>query len=321
MMKRMKALQWNGFDLRLADVPRPRRQENECLLKVVQTGVCNTDLEILRGYHQFHGTLGHEFIALVEESDDESLIGQAVVCDINCACGACPTCRSGHPHHCPQRVTIGINGKDGAFAEFISVPRRNLVPLPATLSHDRAVFAEPVAAALEILEQVTCTQGGEAAVVGDGKLGLLITMCLAINGMDVTLIGHHPEKLFLLDGFPVRFFDTAPGKLYPLVVEASGNHGGFDTALSLTAPRGTLVLKSTYADGFFFNPAAVIVNEITLLGSRCGPMQKAVALLDSGKIKPERLIEKRYPLADSAAAVEHAKQKGVLKVIIDMATE
>lgn len=314
----MKALQWNGTELQLNDVPLPRREEDECLLKVVCAGVCNTDLEILRGYHQFHGTLGHEFIALVEESDDESLRGRLVVCDINCACNICPICRSGVPHHCPHRVTIGINGKDGAFAEFINVPRRNLVPLPAMLSHDRAVFAEPVAAALEILEQVTCSPGEEVAVVGDGKLGLLITMCLAVNGLSVTLIGHHPEKISLLDGFPVSFCETPPADKYSLVVEASGNSSGFHTALSLTAPRGTLVLKSTYTDGFEFNPAAVIVDEISLVGSRCGPMHKAVALLDSGNITPERLIEKRYPLADSVAAIKHAQQKGVLKVLIDM---
>ena len=317
-MSMMKALQWDGEDLRLEDVPLPVRQKDECLLKVLKAGVCNTDLEILRGYHQFHGTLGHEFIALVEESEDDLLIGRAVVCDINCACNVCATCRSGVPHHCPNRVTIGINGKDGAFAEYINVPRSNLVPLPDTLSYDRAVFAEPVAAALEILEQVTCNPGEEVAVVGDGKLGLLITMCLAVNGLDVTLIGHHPEKLSLLDGFPVRFYKTPPDRKYPMVVEASGNSSGFGTALSLTVPRGTLVLKSTYAHGFEFNPALVIVDEITLVGSRCGPMHKAVALLDSGKIVPERLIEKRYPLVDAVAAIEHAQQKGVLKVVIDM---
>ena len=316
-MTMMKALQWNGAELRLNHVPLPRRQKNECLLKILCAGVCNTDLEILRGYHQFHGTLGHEFIGLVEESDDESLVGRTVVCDINCACNICEICRSGQPHHCPNRVTIGINGKDGAFAEFINVPRHNLVPLPATLAHDRAVFAEPVAAALEILEQVSCSAGEQVAVIGDGKLGLLITMCLVINGQDVTLIGHHPEKFSLLEGFPVRFYQTPPAGKYSLVVEASGNSSGFETAISLTAARGTLVLKSTYAHGFEFNPAPIIVNEITLVGSRCGPMSKAVALLDSGKIKPERLIEKRYPLSDSVAAINYAKRKGVLKVLIE----
>ena len=259
----MKALQWNGVELCLNEVPPPVREPGECLVKVLSAGVCNTDLEILRGYHQFYGTLGHEFVGLVETADDETLTGRAVVCDINCACNKCATCRSGHPHHCPNRVTLGINGKDGACAEFITVPHTNLVPLPETLSHDRAVFAEPVAAALEILEQVAYRPGDEVAVIGDGKLGLLITMCLAIHGLDVTLVGHHPEKLSLLEGYPVHFYETAPETSYPFVVEASGNSSGFDTALSLTAPLGTLVLKSTYAHGFEFNPAPIVVNEIT----------------------------------------------------------
>lgn len=316
-MNTMKALQWDGVDLRLNEVPLPPREAGECLLKILSAGICNTDLEILQGYHQFHGTLGHEFVAMVEASDDEVLTGETVVCDINCACYECPTCSSGRPHHCPNRVTLGINGKDGAFAEFINVPRRNLVPLPESLSHDSAVFAEPVAAALEILEQVTYAPGDEVAVIGDGKLGLLITMCLVVNGLDVTLIGRHPEKLSLLEGFPVRFYETAPAGKYPLVIEASGNSSGFDTAISLTAAQGTLVLKSTYANGFEFNPAPVVVNEITVIGSRCGPMDKAVALLASGQIKPERLIEKRYPLSESVAAINYAKRKGVLKVLLE----
>lgn len=316
-MNTMKALQWDGVDLRLNEIPLPRREPDECLLKVLSAGICNTDLEILHGYHEFHGTLGHEFVALVEDTDDEALNGRTVVCDINCACNECPTCSSGRPHHCPVRVTLGINGKDGAFAEYINVPHRNLVPLPESVPHDRAVFAEPVAAALEILEQVSFGPGDEVAVIGDGKLGLLITMCLVINEMDVTLIGRHPEKLSLLEGFPVRFYQEAPGRTYPFVVEASGNSSGFNTAVSLTAPQGSLVLKSTYANSFEFNPAPVVVNEITMIGSRCGPMDKAVALLASGRIKPERLIEKRYPLADAVAAVDYAKRKGVLKVLIE----
>ena len=317
-MKTMQALQWDGSELRLNQVQLPQRQVDECLLKVVSAGICNTDLEILQGYHRFHGTLGHEFVAVVEDSDDRNLIGQAVVCDINCACNDCPACSSGKPHHCPHRVTLGINGKDGAFAEYINVPRRNLLLLPASLSLERAVFAEPVAAALEILEQVSCGPGDEVAVIGDGKLGILITMCLTINGLDVTLIGHHPEKLSILEGFPVHFYEVPPGKKFPLVIEASGNSNGFETAVSMTTPQGSLVLKSTYANGFEFNPAPIVVNEITLIGSRCGPMTKAVELLGSGRIKPERLIEKRYPLNQGVAAINDAKRKGVLKVLLEI---
>jgi len=315
----MKALQWNGAVLQVNDVAVPERNRQEALLRIIRAGICNTDLEILRGYHQFHGTLGHEFVGIVEDSEDRANIGQRVVCDINCACHACPTCASGNPHHCPNRVTLGINGKDGAFAEFLTVPVRNLVSLPESLPLDVAVFAEPVAAALEILEQVPCQSGDAVAVVGDGKLGLLIAMCLAHNGLDVHLIGHHPERLAVLESYPARFYSSPPYRKFALVVEATGHDSGFCTALALTAPRGTLVLKSTYAHGFIFNPAPLVVNEITLLGSRCGPMDKAVALLESGKIRSEKLIAKSFPLGDAAAAIDYAKRKGVLKVLIDFA--
>ena len=313
----MKALQWNGAVLQVNEIAVPERNRSEVLLRVIRAGICNTDLEILRGYHAFHGTLGHEFVGIIEDSEDRSTIGQRVVCDINCACHACLTCTSGHPHHCPNRVTIGINGKDGAFAEFLTAPVRNLVPLPASLPLDVAVFAEPVAAALEILEQVPCQKGDAVAIIGDGKLGLLITMCLANYGLDVHLIGHHPERLAVLDGYPVRFYSSLPDRKFALVVEATGHDSGFSTAMAVIAPRGTLVLKSTYAHDFIFNPAPLVVNEITLLGSRCGPLDKAVALLESKKIKPVRLIAKSFPLADAVAAIDHAKQKGELKVLID----
>ena len=314
----MQALQWNGSSLAINEVGVPARSPQEALLRVIRAGICNTDLEILRGYHNFRGTLGHEFVGIIEDCDDRSSIGRRVVCDINCACHDCDICASGHPHHCPHRVTLGINGKDGAFAEYINVPTINLVPLPEPLPTDIAVFAEPVAAALEILEQIHWQAGEAASVVGDGKLGLLITMCLAVNGLAVTLIGHHPERLSLLEGFPVQYLASPPERKFALVIEATGHPSGFASALAMTAPRGTLVLKSTCAHGFDFNPAPLVVNEITLLGSRCGPMAKAVNLLASGRIKPERLIEKTFPLADGIATIEYAKRKGALKVLIEV---
>jgi len=314
----MQALQWHGGSPAVNEVAVPARGRQEALLRVIRAGICNTDLEILRGYHNFRGTLGHEFIGIIEDSDDRSSIGRRVVCDINSACQACNTCLSGQPHHCPNRVTLGINGKDGAFAEYINVPAINLVPLPESLPTDIAVFAEPVAAALEILEQVSCSAGDEVAIVGDGKLGMLITMCLVVNGLAVTLIGHHPQRLALLDGFPVQYPAAPPQRKFKLVIEATGHPSGFAAALALTAPRGTLVLKSTHAQGFNFNPAPLVVDEITLLGSRCGPMIKAVTTLASGKIKPERLIEKTFPLENGVAAIEYAKRKGALKVLIEI---
>ena len=313
----MKALQWDGAVLQVNEIKAPERSREEALLRVIRAGICNTDLEILRGYHNFHGTPGHEFVGIIEDSEDRSTIGRRVVCDINCACHICPICVSGTPHHCPNRVTIGINGKDGAFAEYLTAPVRNLVPLPESLPLDIAVFAEPVAAALEILEQVTCQPCDAVAIIGDGKLGLLIAMCLVINGLDVHPIGHHAERLTVLEGYPVRFYAAPPDRKFRLVVEATGHDSGFSTAMTMIAPRGTLVLKSTCAHGFNFNPAPLVVNEITLLGSRCGPMDKAVALLASGKIHPERLVARSFPLADAVKAIDHARRKGVLKVLID----
>lgn len=313
----MKALRWDGESLGLREVPHPRREPEQAMVQVNRAGICNTDLEILRGYHGFTGTLGHEFVGTVAAADDPLLVGRRVVCDINCACGRCATCRDGNPHHCPHRSVIGIKNKDGAFAEYLTCPQSNLVLLPDNLEDDRAVFAEPVAAALEILEQVDCTGLQEAAVVGDGKLGLLIAMCLAHAGLHVSLIGHHEENHELVRDLNIAFFAQPPEKRFPLVVEATGNPSGFIDALERVAPRGTLVLKSTYAGKLEFNAAPVVVNEITVLGSRCGPMEKAVALLARGGISPERLIQARYPLKDGVRAIKKAAEKGTLKILLE----
>ena len=312
----MKALQWDGRNLSLREIPRPQRAPREALVKVLRAGVCNTDLEILRGYHGFSGTLGHEFVGMVEEAENESLRGKRVVADINFACGDCGMCRRGMAHHCQRRGTLGISGRDGAFAEYLCCPQDNLVVLPDTLTEERAVFAEPVAAALEILEQVDCSTLEEAAVVGDGKLGLLIAMALAGAGLRVSLLGRHPQKGALVEEYGVRIYSAPPARRFALVVEASGNPGGFHDALALTEPRGTLVLKSTYAGGFDFNPAPLVVNEITLLGSRCGPMSRAVELLAAGAIRPERLVQAEYALEEGPRAVEHAGRKGALKILL-----
>ena len=317
-MSTMQALQWDGKDLAVRQIDIPDRKQGEARIKVLRAGICNTDLEILRGYHAFQGTLGHEFVGIVEACDNLGLVGCKVVSDINCACHACNICTSGNPHHCQNRVTVGIRGKDGVFAEYINLPERNLVPIRNDLPLELAVFAEPVAAALEILEQVDCRNAGECAVVGDGKLGLLVCMCLADAGVEVSLIGHHPERHALLDEFRVSFHSMPPVKLFPVVVEASGHKSGFTTALQLTRPQGTLVLKSTIADDVNFDTTPIVVNELTLVGSRCGPMDKAVRLLESGRIAPQRLVDRITGLPDAVDAVRHAGTKGVLKVILQM---
>lgn len=315
-MATMQALQWDGKSLQVKQLERPLINANEVLIKVDRAGICNTDLEIIRGYYPFQGTLGHEFIGTVVRADDMTLVKQRVVCDINLACGQCDLCQKGHPHHCLQRKTLGINTKDGAFAEYVSAPLSNLVFVPDSISDKQAVFAEPLAAALEIFEQVDFTGIEEVAVIGDGKLGLLITMCLSSRGLKVSLIGHHQKRHELLQDPLVEFFTSAPNKKFPVVVEATGNPLGFKDALKLTMAKGSLILKSTYAESLTFNPATLVVNEITLLGSRCGPMEKAIELLSKGIISPQRLIEYSFSLEQGIEAIEKARQKGVLKVLI-----
>lgn len=315
-MATMRALQWDGNSLQIKQIERPTSNADEVLIKVERAGVCNTDLEITRGYYPFKGTLGHEFIGTIVRADDNTLIDQRVVCDINFSCGQCSFCHIGHPHHCLNRETLGINARDGAFAEFLSAPTSNLVFVPDSLSDKQAVFAEPLAAALEILEQVDFSGIDEVAVLGDGKLGLLIVMALSSAGLKVSLIGHHRKRYELLEDPQVEFFSSLPDKKFPVVVEATGNPQGFNDALNLTMARGKLVLKSTYAESLTFNPATLVVNEITLLGSRCGPMDKAIELLSKGLISPQRLVEYSYSLEQGIEAIEKANEKGVLKVLI-----
>ncbi|MDT8397601.1 MAG: alcohol dehydrogenase catalytic domain-containing protein [Pseudomonadales bacterium] len=326
-MNDMQALVWNGSTVELSTLPIPLRQAGEALIRVRKAGICNTDLEIIRGYHDFRGVLGHEFVGEVVAADDSQWLGKRIVSDINLACMSCQACLAGHPHHCHRRHTLGIHDKNGAFAQFLTVPQRNLVNVPETIDDDCAVFAEPLAAALEILDQLETLHGPQltaglsanrdALVIGDGKLGLLISMGLAAHGLPVSLLGHHPEHAALLTGLDVRFLTQAPARKFPLVVEATGNPGGFASALQLTEARGTLVLKSTYAGGFEFNPAPLVINEITLLGSRCGPMAKAMSLMQSGRIFPQRLISARFAIREGLAAIARAGTKGVLKVLLE----
>jgi threonine dehydrogenase-like Zn-dependent dehydrogenase len=318
IMKMMQALQWDGKELQLNTVPVPAPDSGEVLVRLTKAGICNTDLEILRGYYPFQGTLGHEFVGVVEQAEDDTLVGKRIVSDINSSCHQCAMCDAGNPHHCLNRTALGIKGRDGAFAEFLTTPATNLVMVPDNVSDDMAVFAEPLAAALEIQEQVNFSAGDEAAVIGDGKLGLLITLSLIQAGLDVTLVGHHPERAEQLGMANFRFCSTVPDRKFPVVIEATGNPSGFADAINITAPLGTLVLKSTYEAPLNFNPAPLVVNEITLVGSRCGPMDKAVASMASGAIDPTGLIEAAYPLEKSLSAVKQANAKGTLKILVTM---
>jgi threonine dehydrogenase-like Zn-dependent dehydrogenase len=306
--------------------PTPAPPKGEALVRVLQAGVCNTDLELLKGYHSFTGVPGHEFVGVVEQAvEREDLIGQRVAGVISAACGVCETCRANRPTHCPQRTTLGINRRDGAFADYLALPFENLHPVPAAVSDDQAVFIEPLAAACEILEQVTIRPTDRAAVIGDGKLGLLCAQVVALTGCHLIAVGRHAEKLRILQrrGIAATTDLTAiePASL-DIVVEATGTPGGFEAARQMVRPRGTIVLKSTYqGEALPVNLTMVVVDEITLIGSRCGPFEPAIRLLANKWIEVESLIQARFSLNEGVAAFERAAQKGTLKVVVEMNNE
>lgn len=317
----MRALVYDGQLKLVRDYLQPEPPPGEALVRVRLAGICNTDLEIVRGYMGFRGVLGHEFVGVVEECADESLIGQRVVGEINCYCGECPTCRAGAPTHCPNRTTLGIWGRDGAFADYLSLPVANLHTVPEALSDATAVFVEPLAAALEILEQVHVKPTDRVVVLGDGKLGLLVAQVLALTGCRLVVGGHHEEKLDILRqrGMKARLVSELPKEKADVVVDCTGHPDGFAAARELVKPRGTLVLKSTFHGDVQVNLSALVVDEITLVGSRCGPFAPALHLLERDLVDVESLISATYPLDEGLAAFERAQQKGVLKVLLDMA--
>jgi threonine dehydrogenase-like Zn-dependent dehydrogenase len=304
--------------LRERAVPEPRA--GEVLIRVRMAGVCNTDLEIVRGYMGFSGVLGHEFVGDVVAGDDASWLGARVNGEINLACGACRFCREGLSRHCPTRSVLGILGKDGTFAEYLTLPVANLSRVPEGLSDELAVLTEPLAAAFEILEQVHVKPGQRTLVLGDGKLGLLCALVLASAGADVSLVGKHEAKLAIVRARGVRTHlpDDAPRDWYDLVVEATGSPQGLAFAIERTRPRGTLVLKSTFHGETALQMAPLVIHELTLVGSRCGPFAPAQHALASQRIDPSPLIHGRYGLRDGLAALEHAARPGVLKVLLDM---
>mgnify|MGYP001022094529 CR=1 FL=1 len=316
----MKALRFNDQQVQLTDVPLPRI-EGEAFVRVTTAGICNTDLEIVRGYANFNGTLGHEFVGVVEESPDASQIGCRVVGEINAGCGRCDLCRTGDARHCAQRTVLGIVGRDGAFAEFLSLPTVNLLKVPDSVSDRQAVFTEPLAAACEILDQVAITPQHRVAVIGDGKLGQLIARVLVTTGCNLLLIGKHAEKLNLAAAAGIATVErnqVEGARSFDFVVEASGAATGLELALQLVKPRGTIILKSTFHGAVTLDTSRIVVDEISIIGSRCGRFDKALALLAANQIQVEPLIAAVYPLAESLSAVHHAKQAGMLKVLLDV---
>ncbi|HEY0101463.1 MAG TPA: alcohol dehydrogenase catalytic domain-containing protein [Pyrinomonadaceae bacterium] len=321
----MKALRFENGRLGLAEVGTPRGEAGEALVRVTLAGVCNTDLEIVRGYAGFAGTLGHEFVGVVESAPGApQLEGQRVVGEINAGCGLCELCVGGDARHCPRRTVLGIKERDGAFAEFLRLPPVNLLPVPDEIEDARAVFAEPLAAACGITERVEITEGMRVAVVGDGKLGLLCAQAIKAQcaGASVTLLGRHEKKLDIARARGVETAlveasgDDLTAQAFDVVVEASGAASGFALALRLTRPRGALVLKSTFHGATEIDAARIVVEEISIVGSRCGRFAPALELLRRDAVDVASLITEEFALADGLRAMQRATENGVLKVLL-----
>lgn len=294
------------------DAPKPRGQ---VLIRMTAAGICNTDLELKAGYYGFAGIPGHEFVGVVERGPAE-WVGKRVVGEINLACGKCAWCARGLGRHCPKRTVLGIVKHPGAFAEYLTLPVENLLEVPRGMADEVAVFTEPVAAACEILEQVKMARGTEVAVLGDGKLGLLIGQVLLANGMAVHQFGRHAEKLAIVKRRGAVIGKKPPVGHFEFVVDATGSAEGLAQAVRMCRARGTVVMKSTVADKVGIDMAAVIVPEITLLGSRCGRFAPALRLLKRKQIDVESMMHGSYPLREAPAAFAHAATKGTLKILL-----
>lgn len=316
----MQALRFINNQLKLTEITKPKR-ETEALVRVLKSGICNTDVEIVRGYAGFSGTIGHEFVGIVEESKDKNLIGKRVVGEINVGCGICDLCKSGDSRHCALRTVLGIIGRDGAHAEFLTLPTRNLFEVPTEVSNSEAVFTEPLAAAFGITEQVEISSEMRVAVIGDGKLGNLCAQSLVLKSENVSLVGKHKEKLSLLAKRNIEGVLLKEAlkikRAFDVVVEASGSESGFNLALDLLKPRGKLVLKSTFHGAANWQAWRVVVDEITIVGSRCGRFVPALELLRDKKIDVESMINEELSLSEGVKALDIAQRKGVMKVLLN----
>ncbi len=319
---KMKALHFDGRKLSLREKPKPLPGAGEVLIRVHYAGICNTDLEILKGYLGFTGTIGHEFVGVVEEAPEANLVGKIVVGEINLACGKCEFCSQGLSRHCPNRTVLGILGKDGAMAEYLTLPVNNVHVVPPGVSELQAVFTEPLAAACEIVEQLEILSDYRVLVIGDGKLGQLVARVLALYNNHLLVVGKHPAKLALLEKLGIatvtlqKFGERR--QQFDLVVEATGSWNGWEMALTAVKPRGLVVLKSTYVGEKPFNPAPLVINEITVVGSRCGPFSPALHLLRKQRVDPRDLITEIFPLRRWEAAFARAQEPDSLKILLQM---
>ena len=315
----MRALVFDG-KLALRDIDKPIPKSGEALIRVTLAGICGTDMEILKGYSAFRGVLGHEFVGKVVECADSAWLGERVVGEINIACGECPWCLRGLGRHCPHRTVMGIVSRAGCFAEYVALPVRNLHRVPAGIPDEAAVFVEPLAAAAEILEQIRLEPGTGVVVVGDGRLGLLVAQVLKSAGAQVIIAGKHGWKLDLARPWGVRVMTDSKSELppasVPVVVEATGSPCGLEEAFRLVEPRGTVVMKSTYHAPAPFDATKLVVDEITLLGSRCGNFSAALELLQRGRISVQPLLSRVFPLEQGLEAFEYAERTDCLKVCL-----
>ncbi len=316
----MGALVFDGtlrFD---SSVVHPSRANDQVLLRIRRAGICNTDLEIVKGYMGFKGILGHEFVGEVVESSNPHWLGKRVVGEINVACGHCDLCHRGIPSQCRNRTTVGIDRHPGAFADMLALTERNLHLIPDTVNDDAAVFIEPLAAALQTLENVQISPHQRIVLIGAGKLGLLIAQVLKLVGADLTVVARRekPARLLAKWGIRTAALNELPQKTAHIVVDATGNAEGFASALTLVEPRGIILLKSTYQGIPQIDMTRIVVDEIRVVGSRCGPFDAAIRLLDAGLIDTASMIEARYRLSDALTAFEHAARPGALKVILEV---
>ncbi|MCS7011123.1 MAG: alcohol dehydrogenase catalytic domain-containing protein [Anaerolineales bacterium] len=310
-------LEHQTLSLRALPLPSP---DGEALIRICLTGICGTDLELARGYYPFTGIPGHEFVGKVVEAPQVEWIGQRVVGEINAVCGVCEQCRAGRPTHCEQRTVLGIIGRNGTHAEYTRLPLANLHRVPDSIPDEAAVFVEPLAAALEIQQQVQIHPTDRVLLIGAGRLGQLIAQTLALTGCDLRVVARHPRQKDLLHRRGIRLIaeDEILPRRWDVVVEATGSPSGFDLARRALRPRGTLVLKSTYRGEMTLAWSPFVVDEITIIGSRCGPFEPALRLLEQKEVDPTPLLEKRLPLSQALEAYQAAQQPGTLKIVLEV---
>ena len=314
----MQALWLENNQISLRDISRPQR-DDEALIKIRKAGICSTDLELVKGYYPYTGVLGHEFVGEVVDAPDKTWVGVRVVGDINAVCGKCEACLNGRPTHCENRTVLGIANRDGVFAEYTTLPLENLHRVPDSVPDEMAVFTEPLAAALEIQQQIQIKPADRVLLVGAGRLGQLIAQTLALTGCDLHVVARHPYQQNLLSARGIRLIaeaDIQPRK-WDVVVEATGSPDGFNLARKAVRPRGVMVLKSTYKGEMNVNFSPLVVDEITIIGSRCGPFEPALRLMEKREVDPTVLIAAQYKLSETLKGFEYAAQPGVLKVLIE----